>query len=261
MFGTVQPFLAGTYPQVMPDLREDWNEDLKRRATSLRERLASQEDRPDRPLFVEFSGTPKSGKSTCIDIVGHFFRRTGYRTLAPTEGASKRTPYYLKDDLTAFNVWSACYALTHILEASHHSDRFHLGILDRGIFDALAWFELLAADGAIPRDQASTIQDFLTIDKWRSVTDTVFLFTVDAATSIKRENAEKIIGDPGRAMNPEFLKRLNDAYESVHGRFVALFPRITRVDTSDTTGSTPKTTAGQITSEILDAIENRLGEE
>jgi putative protein kinase ArgK-like GTPase of G3E family len=46
-----------------------------------------------RPFFVEFSGTPKSGKSTCIDIVSHFFRRMQYKVLAPSEGASKRTPY------------------------------------------------------------------------------------------------------------------------------------------------------------------------
>jgi pantothenate kinase len=64
----------------------------------------------ERALFVEFSGSPKSGKSTCIDIVAHFLRRLGFSTLAPTEGASKRTPYYLKRDLVAFNVWSATYA-------------------------------------------------------------------------------------------------------------------------------------------------------
>lgn len=62
----------------------------------------------ERPLFVEFSGTPKSGKTSCIDTVVHFFRRVGFKVLAPTEGASKRTPYYLKENLFFFNSWSAC---------------------------------------------------------------------------------------------------------------------------------------------------------
>ena len=83
-----------------------------------------------RPLFVEFAGTPKSGKSTCIDTVNHFFRRLGYKILAPTEGASKRTPYYLKDDYVAFNAWSATYALTHILEGRYGTDEYHIVILD-----------------------------------------------------------------------------------------------------------------------------------
>ena len=69
--------------------------------------LGSQTEESRRPVFVEFAGTPKSGKSTCIDTINHFFRRVGYKVLAPTEGASKRTPYYLKENLVSFNAWSA----------------------------------------------------------------------------------------------------------------------------------------------------------
>ena len=47
-----------------------------------------------RPVFIEFAGTPKSGKSTCIEIVRHFFHRLEYKVLTPAEGASQRTPYY-----------------------------------------------------------------------------------------------------------------------------------------------------------------------
>lgn len=82
---------------------------LRDKATSMLEQLNSNP--PARPVFVEFSGTPKSGKSTCIDIVSHFFRRVGFNVLAPTEGASKRTPYYLRRDLVAFNTWSASMLL------------------------------------------------------------------------------------------------------------------------------------------------------
>jgi hypothetical protein len=125
-------------------------ENLRTRAEAARARLGRQDPpRPrdgDRPVFVEFSGSPKSGKSSCIDIVAHFFRRTGFRVLAPTEGAAKRTPYYLKDDLFAFNIWSANYALSHILEGRYHSDPYDLAILDRGLFDALTWFDLLLTE-------------------------------------------------------------------------------------------------------------------
>ena len=85
-----------------------------------------------RPYFFEFSGTPKSGKSTCIDSVSHFFRRLGFRVLAPTEGASRRTPRYLRDNLFRFNIWSASYALTHILEGLSSPEKYHIAILDRG---------------------------------------------------------------------------------------------------------------------------------
>lgn len=193
-------------------------ESLRQRATAVRDKLEQTEYK--RPLFIEFSGSPKSGKSTCIDIVAHFFRRMNFRMLAPTEGASKRTPYYLKDDLVAFNSWSACYALTHILEGLHHSDHYHIAILDRGLFDALVWFDLLLANPDLIQNNLNMqdcdkVHDFLLMNKWRSVIDYVFFFRADPDTSMEREYRDKIIDDPGRAMNPPFLQLLNDAYERV----------------------------------------------
>ena len=206
---------------------------------------------PERPVFVEFSGTPKSGKSTCIDIVSHFFRRVGFNVLAPTEGASKRTPYYLRRDLVAFNTWSASYALTHIIEGLHHSDRYHLAILDRGLFDALAWFQLLENDGEISIGERETIHNFMLVEKWRSVIDAVFLFTADSTTSLERENADKLIDEPGRAMNPDFLDKLNRAYGEVRESYGGEF-KITDINTSKKENTSPKSTAAQVATSILD---------
>lgn len=208
-----------------------------------------------RPVFVEFSGTPKSGKSTCIDIVSHFFRRVGFNVLAPTEGASKRTPYYLRDDLVAFNTWSASYALTHILEGLYHSDKYHLAILDRGLFDALVWFQLLESNRQISGEVRETIQNFISVEKWRSVIDAVFLFTADSATSMERENADKLIDEPGRAMNPAFLDSLNRAYSQVREEYGDKF-KIIDIDTSKGESATAKSTASQVAGSILDLFPN-----
>ena len=40
------------------------------------------------PLIVEFSGSPKSGKSSVINILTHLFKRLGAEVAAPAEGAS-----------------------------------------------------------------------------------------------------------------------------------------------------------------------------
>ena len=120
---------------------------------------------PIRPYFFEFSGTPKSGKSTCIEIVPHFFRRVGFRVLSPTEGASRRTPRYLRDNWFRFNIWSASYALTHILEGLSSPERYHIAILDRGLFDALVWIQLLADRKQIALDDLKKVHEFLLIDE------------------------------------------------------------------------------------------------
>jgi hypothetical protein len=173
--------------------------------------------------------------------VSHFFRRirldeqdpeykrARFKVLAPTEGASRRTPAFLRDNWVAFNTWSASYALTHILEAVHHSDQYHLAILDRGIFDALAWFQVLEARGEISDSDMKKVHDFLLMDHWRSQVDAVFLFTADPATSMKRENNGKLIDAPGRAMNEEFIANLNEAYQTTRAKFQEQFKTLTKL--------------------------------
>ena len=240
-------------------------EDLRLRAQVVLSKLA--ENPPDRPKFVEFSGTPKSGKSTCIDIVSHFLRRVRlnehhqaydrarFKILAPTEGASRRTPAFLRDDLVAFNTWSASYALTHILEAVHHSDQYHVAILDRGIFDALAWFQVLESRGDITQSDMQRVHDFLLIDHWRSQVDAVFLFTADPSTSMQRENEGKLIDAPGRAMNEEFISSLNEAYRTTRETYRDQFKVFADIDTSNAATTTPQSTAIQVAYSILDSFE------
>ena len=234
---------------------------LRERAEAVLERRGGQprdRDQPRvRPVLVEFSGSPKSGKSTCIDIVGHFFRRQGFQILAPTEGASKRTPYYLKENLVAFNTWSASYALNHIFDGLYSADRYDISILDRGLFDALVWFELLSTKGDITEDVAGKIHDFLLIEDWRSVIDAVFLFQADPATSMDRENKDKLVEDTGRAMNPDFLADLNEAYDSVRKRYESRFPRFEVIDTGVENTDTPQLTAINVANVILDLFDRK----
>lgn len=216
-------------------------------------------ENPSRPFFIEFSGTPKSGKSTCIDIVSHFFRRVGFKVLSPTEGASRRTPGFLKDDWFSFNSWSASYALTQVLEGMYSPEKYQIAILDRGLFDALAWFELLAQqselrkEGVTPQD-CEQVQKFLLIEKWRAVIDYVFLFRADPSTSLERETADKLVGDPGRAMNQDSLESLNKAYSDVHEKYAEQFQNFKVIDTSKSEDSTPKSTAFGVTRKILDLM-------
>ena len=229
-------------------------EDLQVRAVNVRKANSSKSR--ERPVFIEFAGTPKSGKSTCIDIVSHFFRRAGFKVLAPAEGASRRTPYYLKDNWMAFNTWSASYALMHVLEGLHGSDRYDLTILDRGLFDALAWFEFLANRAEITADEREHVQDFLRIKHWRSVIDAVFLFKTDAATAMMRENSDKLIEERGSMMNEDRIAELNAAYEAVKERYASQFKRVEIIDTSNLQGTNQRDTAADVADMILAVLED-----
>ena len=235
----------------------DHPDQLRARALAVLAKLRRREY--DRPVFVEFSGTPKSGKSTCIDIATHFFRRLDYKVLAPAEGASRRTPYYLKDNWVAFNTWSASYALTHVLEGMYGSDKYDVAILDRGLFDALGWFQLLTTQEKITKEVRDTVHNFLLIDTWRSQIDAVLLFTTDPETALEREVSNKIIKDEGSAMNSVVLQQLNEAYEQVKQERSGMFERFNIINTSKSQETSPESTAKEAVARILDVLEARLG--
>ena len=165
------------------------------------------------PVVIEFSGSPKAGKTTTIDIVSHFYKRIGFRVWAPTEGASKRTPYQLKQDLVAFNSWSLNYAISEILLAYHNVDHHDLLILDRGPFDSLAWMGVLRGRGEISEDDYSTIRSYATLNKWAKVVSKIFIFTCCPTISLQRENGSKLTSEPGIAMNQEMLASVLEQYK------------------------------------------------
>jgi hypothetical protein len=140
------------------------------------------------------------------------------------------------------------------LEGLSSSDGYQIAILDRGLFDALVWFDILEKDGKITQGEKDKIQAFLTIDHWRDVVDGVFLFHADPDTSMERENRDKLVSEPGTAMNPDFLMRLNDGYARVKDQFSGSFRNVKQIDTSGAASTTPQSTAYEVTNSILDLL-------
>lgn len=203
------------------------------------------------PSVIEFSGSPKAGKTTTIDIVSHFYKRLGFRVWAPTEGASKRTPYHLKKDLVAFNSWSLNYAISELLLAYYNVDNPDLIILDRGPFDSLAWMAMLQERGEISQNDYSTIKSYATLEKWSNLVSTVFVFTCSPEISLEREHESKLTTAPGTAMNKEILAAMLRQYELLASKSNG-YP-IKRIDTAS--GTTPKTTAYEVAKVVLDTLE------
>ena len=75
------------------------------------------------------------------------------------------------------------------------------------------------------------MHNFMLAENWRPVIDAMFLFTADSATYLETENADKLIDEPGRAMNPDFLDKLNRAYGEVRESYGGEF-KITDINTS-----------------------------
>lgn len=67
-----------------------------------------------RPIFIEFSGSPKSGKSSTLDRVERFLRHSGFKVSRITEAAAQ-SPITSKDYIW-FNLWTASVTLARMIE-------------------------------------------------------------------------------------------------------------------------------------------------
>lgn len=224
-------------------------EKLEKDAKSLLPRLAK--DHP--PVVIEFAGSPKAGKSTTIDILGHFFKRMGYKVWAPTEGASKRTPYHLKRDLVAFNTWTLNYAISELLFAYYNVDHQNIIIMDRGPYDSLAWMRLLNAREELNDEELEIVSQYALHPRWSKLISRVFLFECDPQISLTRENEHKLTRLPGTAMNAPMLNSLLEQYQALRKD---IGDQILRpVKTSDQT--TPLRTSYELAVDLLALLEAR----
>src|SRR3989344_1035355 len=69
-----------------------------------------------RPFFLEFTGSPSSGKTTTITELDKFLRRQGFRVWRPQEGAE--VIRHIERTTPIYNIRTGLYALSILLDES-----------------------------------------------------------------------------------------------------------------------------------------------
>lgn len=233
------------------------------------EKLASevlklkQEREQRRPLLIEFCGSPKSGKSTTITSLNIFLKRNGFKTVVLTERASvcpienKTHPF--------FNIWTMTSAISEIVKNLEQGEsRVDIIISDRGIFDALCWFEWLNTNPApkapyLDDESAKRLENFILMDMWLSYLDLIYVFQVNPETSIKREYANLLTEKRGSIMQEPVLEGFIKATDSVIRKHKDKFRDVQKIvtDTAETDND-PNTVSYNVTSQILKNLRNLL---
>lgn len=210
--------------------------------------------RARRPFFIEFSGTPKSGKTFYVDRLALFMRRMDFSVRVLAERASI-APITRKDHMF-FNVWTGCATLNQVLEALERED-FNIIIADRGIFDAMCWMDWLEHTARMTSSERETIGKFLMMDRWRNLMDIVFLLTVEPAQAMHREYRELLTTRQGGIMNEITLQQFNDAVNRTYEQVGRCFPSVHRIDT---TRRSPMHGIAEVTQKALETLDGFLHE-
>ena len=215
--------------------------------------------RQKRPIIIEFSGSPKAGKTSCISSLELFLRRNGFSVKIVQERASmcpvsdKQSPM--------FNMWTASTTLAEMIAVLNNVNaKVDILIFDRGIFDSLCWFQWLTNMNKMEEKQKIDTEKFLLMDEFIKKIDIVFAFKASPEESIKRENAHLLTDIEGTIMKKDILQEYIRAMESIIKEKKEYFHEIISIDTTDKNQNIVGKEVTKKTLEILkDALMERIG--
>lgn len=212
--------------------------------------------RQRRPIVIEFCGSPKAGKTSCINSLNIFLKRNGFKTCILSERASV-SPISDKHN-PIFNVWTCTSAINEInqkMDEAQHGADIDVIISDRGIFDALCWFEWLKNEHNMSKEEYNILSHFVTFDRWRKNIDLVCIFIVSPEESIKREYANLLTVKRGSIMRESVLQQYLDAVEKTAKHYKHTFRTIYQINT---TAREQNDVGFDVTKKTLEVLRNML---
>ncbi len=183
-----------------------------------------------RPFFVEFTGSPDSGKTTIIDELYKFFKTLKFRVLRPQEGAEviqhvpRTTPLY--------NIRTAQYAVNQLIDLSH-GHMYDLVLFDRCAFDAYCWMLYWQAKNQLTDEEVVLYQQFFLSRFWMDKLDAAYLVICDPTEAMKRSKEVSLTDRLGNFTNPDTIRILVDRFKRAHKDLSLKFPQLKIVDTSN----------------------------
>lgn len=219
-----------------------------------------KERKQRRPLIIEFCGCPKSGKTTTITSLNIFLKRNDFNTVVLSERASvcpvkdKKHPH--------FNIWTMCSTIAEIIKFYSSKENIDIIIADRGIFDALCWFEWLNSNDTkenprLDDDKYNALVNFALMDTWTNIIDLVYVFKVSPEKSIKREYANLLTKKKGSIMNKKTLSSIYKSIDEAEKKYAAKFKRVEKIDTTNDQNNQDKV-GFEVTSTTLKVLKDLL---
>lgn len=212
--------------------------------------------RQRRPIVIEFCGSPKAGKTSCINSLNIFLKRNGFKTAILSEKA-EFSPISDKHN-PVFNVWTCSSAINEInenLDKAQQGEEIDVIISDRGIFDALCWFRWLKNQQNMNEKEYKILTEFATLYRWQKNIDLVYVFLVSPEESIKREYANLLTQKRGSIMRENVLEQYLNSVRETKKEYEKDFRAVHEIDT---TTKHQNDVGYEVTLKTLEVLKNML---
>lgn len=219
--------------------------------TYLKSNIRYNESFLPRPFFLEFTGSPASGKTTTITELDKFLRRQGFRVWRPQEGAE--VIRHIERTTPLYNIRTGIYALTLLIDNSV-GHLYDVVIFDRCIFDAYCWMEYWQEKGKLSWVEKKLIQHCFLFRLWRDKIDAAYFMVCEPEEALKRELRIALSQKLGETTNPATIKTLVERYRAA---YETLSPKNRQLHLVDTTNINEQMMVEIIAREILDIFEKK----
>ena len=168
-----------------------------------------------RPITIEFTGPPNSGKTTLIHNLANSLREKGFSVKVMQEDA-ELVPKEIPKKTWARNAWITFGQLQSLIEIPYSDVQIIL--LDRGYCDALFWSRFLRIQDACSQEQSDSLYGILQEmnTQFNLLPDWLFVIDVSVEESIKRRYA---LGGEIILTNKDFISQykseLDEFYKGI----------------------------------------------
>jgi len=183
-----------------------------------------------RPFIAEFTGSPSSGKTTCITELDKGLRRLKLRVWRPQEGAE--VIRHIERTTPVYNIRTGLYALTTLLDVcSGH--QYDVVLLDRGVFDVHTWMMYWQDKNQLTEEEKILIQSFFQLRFWIEKVDVAYFMICDPKKAMERELKIALTDTMGDFTNHETITKLANRYKNAYEELKGRHPQLHLIDTTD----------------------------
>ena len=189
-----------------------------------------------KPFVIEFSGTPRTGKTTVINNLYDFFKKGGFDVLLIEEFTTSKI--YKEKFKSKFDQMSLGDSNVAIVEEVYRQlqDAISSGkeiiLIDRSINDRQIWNYRRFIRGDMSEEQY-----FTTRDKYSAISKELIDFLVITYAlpliSLKRDYLSSLALEPRRFLNVDNIEEYNNSLEALQGLFSDSVDSMAFFDTSD----------------------------
>lgn len=160
-------------------------------------------------MLVEFSGTPGSGKNAIIKEICKSQEYYSSQVVSGTE-----SPFDYKNSNFELRIlWSIFDTYAQMNEVVGKQTTSKLTVLNRGLYDRLAWARLLALENRCFAETADYLEKWLRNQEPLKQTRLIFLFLTSFEKVRMRKKLARIPSErPKWVLNPVTIQNLNEIY-------------------------------------------------